>query len=499
MDRAFDTYGELLPVLQAWLTACRAEAGRDLRRRLPAVHPGPRPRRASRPPCRPGRSPTSASTARGSPTSCSCCGCGPIPARGAQLRRDDADRAAKGGPLVPHPRRAPRSGWRLVGVPAGASRLHDRSHRRALRRRRSRVRGGGGVERRSRRLRPRRRDKGARRDVLRLHRLSEAEIEPPKSSQWTPPVAPRLFHAYVGDRDNRRHRPGRAFERTSYRFDIVSDYGAFRDLQRHRMLTIEWQPLSTDARLHRSRDRRRSRSRRTLRREPGTLSRAARGAAEHFPEQAAYAVPLAYRIRYVMEFSAREAMHLLELRSAPQGHPTYRRIAQEMHRQIGAVAGHRLIADSMVFVDYSEVELGRLEAEERAAVRRSGSPSSRAGARRAPTSCPVTATSSSLRRLTEGASRVPNRGASQSHPTAYGASVSCSGRLRGSCSGGPGRPSRKRRPRDSATRPEGCQTTEPTASEAHPARRSALSGLTSRDFLRSGASWTGSLPYSDRA
>ena len=181
-----------------------------------------------------------------------------------------------------------------------------------------------------------------------------------------------IFHAYVGDRDNRRHRPGRAFERTSYRFDIVSDYGAFRDLQRHRMLTVEWQPIST-ALGYAVPD---------LVAEAGlaepyaeSLERSAdlhTALAEHFPEQAAYAVPLAYRIRYVMEFSAREAMHLLELRSAPQGHPTYRRIAQEMHRQIGEVAHHRAIADSMVFVDYSEVELGRLEAEERAAVRRMG-------------------------------------------------------------------------------------------------------------------------------
>ena len=54
-----------------------------------------------------------------------------------------------------------------------------------------------------------------------------------------------LLQAYVGDRRNRRHRPGRAFERTDYRFEIVSDYGAFRDLQRHRLLTIEWQPLGT--------------------------------------------------------------------------------------------------------------------------------------------------------------------------------------------------------------------------------------------------------------
>ena len=61
-----------------------------------------------------------------------------------------------------------------------------------------------------------------------------------------------LLRAYVGDRANRRHKPGRAFERTSYRFDVLADYGAFRDLQRHRLLTLEWQPLSADARLRRA-------------------------------------------------------------------------------------------------------------------------------------------------------------------------------------------------------------------------------------------------------
>jgi thymidylate synthase ThyX len=167
-----------------------------------------------------------------------------------------------------------------------------------------------------------------------------------------------IFHAYVGDRDNRRHRPGRAFERTSYRFDVVSDYGAFRDLQRHRMLTIDWQPISTALGYA----------------IPDLVAEAdlAEPYVESLERSAAYAVPLAYRIRYVMEFSAREAMHMLELRSAPQGHPTYRKIAQEMHRQIAEVAGHRAIADSMVFVDFSEVGLGRLEAEERAAARRIG-------------------------------------------------------------------------------------------------------------------------------
>ncbi len=56
----------------------------------------------------------------------------------------------------------------------------------------------------------------------------------------------RLLADLVGDRANRRHRPGRGFEALRYRFEIVSDYGAFRDLQRHRMLTVQWQTLTPD-------------------------------------------------------------------------------------------------------------------------------------------------------------------------------------------------------------------------------------------------------------
>ena len=54
----------------------------------------------------------------------------------------------------------------------------------------------------------------------------------------------RVLKIYVGERENRRQRPGRAFEHASYSFDILSDYGAFRDLQRHRMLTLDWQDLT---------------------------------------------------------------------------------------------------------------------------------------------------------------------------------------------------------------------------------------------------------------
>ena len=172
-----------------------------------------------------------------------------------------------------------------------------------------------------------------------------------------------LMSTYVGKRQNRRHRPGRAFERTDYRFELATDYGAFRDLQRHRLLTIEWQPLTAElgydvpeviveAGLA-------ERFEESLRRSADLYYDLRR----EFPEQAQYAVALAFRIRYVMQMNAREAMHLIELRSSPQGHPNYRRVAQEMARLVRDVAGHGMIADAMKYVDFSDTDLERLEAE----------------------------------------------------------------------------------------------------------------------------------------
>jgi thymidylate synthase ThyX len=176
----------------------------------------------------------------------------------------------------------------------------------------------------------------------------------------------RVLRAYVGERSNRRHRPGRAFERTSYRFDILTDYGAFRDLQRHRLLTIDWQALTArhgytrpeavvDAGAEADWNEVMARS--------AELYDALRGAG--LGPVAQYAVSMAYRVRFVMDMNAREAMHVIELRTAPQGHPAYRRVCQEMHRLIDATAGHHAIAAAMRFVDHSSVELERLQEERR--------------------------------------------------------------------------------------------------------------------------------------
>ncbi len=179
-----------------------------------------------------------------------------------------------------------------------------------------------------------------------------------------------VLKAYVGARANRRHKPGRAFERTSYRFDVLADYGAFRDLQRHRLLTLEWQPLSPrhgyvmpeaieEAGV--AADWRRVMD------DSADLYEALSG--EGLGLVAPYAVAMAYRVRFYMHLNAREAMHVIELRTTPQGHPAYRRICQAMHRLIAAEAGHRAIAEAMLHADHSAVELERLEAE-RAAERR---------------------------------------------------------------------------------------------------------------------------------
>src|SRR5487761_2462473 len=172
-----------------------------------------------------------------------------------------------------------------------------------------------------------------------------------------------LLDTYVGERQNRRHRPSRAFERTDYRFELVTDYGAFRDLQRHRLLTVEWQPLTVELGYDVPDVIREARLTDRYEESLGRSADLYHDLRVAFPEQSQYAVALAFRIRYSMQMNAREAMHLIELRSGPQGHPGDRRLTHEMARQIRDVAGHGAIADAMTFVDYSDTDLERLEAE----------------------------------------------------------------------------------------------------------------------------------------
>ena len=147
-----------------------------------------------------------------------------------------------------------------------------------------------------------------------------------------------LLGALVGERANRRHRPGRGFEALRYRFEIVSDYGAFRDLQRHRMLTCQWQRLGpTSGPACPTRSAKPASAASSKRALEVSRTEYERLVGAGLREQAPYALSLAYRIRYTLDLNAREAMHLIELRSGREGHPTYRAVAQAMHERIAAI------------------------------------------------------------------------------------------------------------------------------------------------------------------
>src|SRR5262249_28012202 len=178
-----------------------------------------------------------------------------------------------------------------------------------------------------------------------------------------------LLGDLVGERANRRYRPGRGFEALRYRFEIVSDYGAFRDLQRHRMLTPQWQTLTPDlgadvpeqVELAGCGDDYR-RALEVSHREYDRL--VAAGLAVGAP----YALCLGDRLRYALDLNAREAMQLIELRSGRQGPPSYRAVAHEMHAQIAAV--HPTVAAAMTHVDReTEPRLERILSELRAHAR----------------------------------------------------------------------------------------------------------------------------------
>lgn len=183
-------------------------------------------------------------------------------------------------------------------------------------------------------------------------------------SKWPYAKREAVFLAYIGERLNRRHRPGRALENAHYSWDLMCDYGIFRDLQRHRIVDdLEWQNLTprygyevpelveeaglTDLfelcfdkslRLH------------------STLQSAG------YELEAQYATLLGHRMRWKVTYNAREAFHIHELRTSPQGHPGYRKFVQQIHHKLAEV--HPMLADSMKFVNQGEnPELTRLAAE----------------------------------------------------------------------------------------------------------------------------------------
>jgi thymidylate synthase ThyX len=195
----------------------------------------------------------------------------------------------------------------------------------------------------------------AKREILR----QVAELSPGEKAE--------IIRAYVGTRTNRRHKPGRAFERARYEFDLLINIGEYRDLQRHRVVTPDRQPFTTahgydtnaeimavpeiraayDANMEQS----------------AALYCAL---SDEFPYEAQYIVPFGFRVRYNVEINLRELYHWIELRTTEQGHPDYRLTSQAMYHAVRAV--HPLLVEGMRFVNLNpNPPMSRLRAEMRRA------------------------------------------------------------------------------------------------------------------------------------
>lgn len=191
-----------------------------------------------------------------------------------------------------------------------------------------------------------------------------------------------LIRTYCGDRGqlgsesgNRRWKPGRAFEQATYCFDFLIDFGIMRDWKRHRMLSIDWgrvepglgwtvSPFIEDMEQMDLYEQAMSLSGKLY----GLLWR------DH-PQAAQYATCLAYRMRMTMTINARALLFMLELRTSQQGHPSYRKVGQEMHRLV--CQADPLIGEAMSYVDYNEYNLERAGAEKRLSEKRASARRSR--------------------------------------------------------------------------------------------------------------------------
>ena len=178
----------------------------------------------------------------------------------------------------------------------------------------------------------------------------------------------RVIRKYTEFRTSRRHRPGRAFEMVDYTFELFTNFGIFRDLHRHRILTLERQLLSTrhgydlppeivDSSLDKDF------------RDCMYLSKHVyEEIAKTMPEEAQYVVNFAYRYPYFVKMNLREACHMVELRTAPQGHPDYRIVCQKIYNEIMRV--HPQLAQGIKFVDMNRYQLERFDAEKKSEKKR---------------------------------------------------------------------------------------------------------------------------------
>ena len=169
-------------------------------------------------------------------------------------------------------------------------------------------------------------------------------------------------------RKNRRHRPSRAFEMTEYTFDLVTNFGMFRDFHRHRALTLERQLLTTYHGFDTPQEVKDLGIQKEFKNCMKNTDIVFNKIRKKFPEEAQYVVNFAYNYPYMMKMNLREAVHMIELRTVPQGHQDYRIVAQNMYQAINKK--HPNLSKIIKFVDMNKYELERFESEKRTEAKR---------------------------------------------------------------------------------------------------------------------------------
>jgi thymidylate synthase ThyX len=173
----------------------------------------------------------------------------------------------------------------------------------------------------------------------------------------------KIIKTLASLRKNRRQRPPRAFEMTDYTFDFLTNFGMFRDFHRHRVLTLERQLLAANRGYFMSDKIKQLGIKKDFDDCMYKAKEVWTAMKQKMPEQAQYVVNFAYNYPYFMKLNLREAVHLIELRTVPQGHQDYRKTAQEMFKAINKV--HPNLSNIIKFADMKSYSLERLEAEKR--------------------------------------------------------------------------------------------------------------------------------------
>ena len=171
-----------------------------------------------------------------------------------------------------------------------------------------------------------------------------------------------ILDAASAARENRRHKSPRALEHINFTFEILADFGVYRDLQRHRILTQDKQLLNCSYGYYIPQEIIGTDMEAPYREAMDRAKEVYDKVCIDFPEEAQYIVPMAYNIRWYFKVNLRALQWMAELRSSPQGHASYRWIAQEMARKV--MDKYPAFERFFKYVDFSGYELGRLGQEE---------------------------------------------------------------------------------------------------------------------------------------